>query len=463
MTTNDRQQSGLMPPLISVVAYPHLGIVATLVGTALAVALVPHDPTPAGALRPSGIALTVGLLLSPAIACIRDRRAVVRIENLLMLGLVYWLLLDLIQGSFPLEVARDAIADALAAVGVFASCLWLGTLMFRPRVPRVIAQYCALPVSARALFRIALLCFVLAMLCFAIPANFDPVVMIGGVLSNRWSAPWARGQFGGWDSFRDHLAYFGYVLPALAVALAMMRGWFDRRTLAVLLMAAIFLPFLASSGSRRLIGVTLGSAILLGALLGRGLSIKVFLSVVGLLVALQWMLAYRNVGFGALVIGYEMEVHTDRVHVDDNILRLAQTIDLVPRRQPFAYEKRILYTLCRPIPRVLWPEKPSDPGFVLDAGRGYEGTSLSASVIADWYVMLGWPTLILGALLFGWLARVWGHLLQSPFSIMGAMIYSLGCMAMFVSLRGLDELVLQSYAILALLLVTHFFVRPAPG
>ncbi len=41
-------------------------------------------------------------------------------------------------------------------------------------------------------------------------------------------------MLGGWDAFLDHFAYFGYLLPTLAVVLAREVGWLNWRTLLTL-------------------------------------------------------------------------------------------------------------------------------------------------------------------------------------------------------------------------------------
>ena len=48
---------------------------------------------------------------------------------------------------------------------------------------------------------------------------------------------------------------------------------------------------------------------------------------------MQWMLEFRNTGFQAL--NQKEEFQYNYLHVDDNFLRLAQTITLVPNYYPF--------------------------------------------------------------------------------------------------------------------------------
>ena len=59
------------------------------------------------------------------------------------------------------------------------------------------------------------------------------------------------------------------------------------------------------------------------------------------------------------------ESEYDYLHVDDNFLRLAQVIQLVPAQHDYVYLQQLIFTAVRPVPRVFWPGKPIDPGFDL--------------------------------------------------------------------------------------------------
>ena len=56
---------------------------------------------------------------------------------------------------------------------------------------------------------LAVACFALGMLNYAVPCNFNIFEMVHYLGQERWAAPWGRGQLGGWDAFLDHLQYFG--------------------------------------------------------------------------------------------------------------------------------------------------------------------------------------------------------------------------------------------------------------
>jgi hypothetical protein len=132
---------------------------------------------------------------------------------------------------------------------------------------------------------------------------------------------------------------------------------------------------------------------------------------------------------------------------------------MVPADVPYVYHKLIFFMLVRPIPRVLWPEKPVDPGINLNEEVGERGVSLSCSVIGEFYLSAGWTGIFLGGLLYGKLAKsISGFLMRQPGSSAG-LVYGLSVMALFAGLRSMIELILMNYALLAWAGVSWLFLR----
>jgi oligosaccharide repeat unit polymerase len=179
--------------------------------------------------------------------------------------------------------------------------------------------------------------------------------------------------------------------------------------------------------------VVLGAAIICWVLEQHKLKLKqiiiTLVSVALVLGIMQWMLEFRNTGLQAM--SQKEELQYSYLHVDDNFLRLAQTITLVPDYYPYVYHRQIIFTLVRPIPRVFWPDKPVDPGFDLPTALGIEGISYSYSVIGDWYICAGWVGVFFGGLIYGGLARMAGQLLRQNSQSANSIVYSLSAMALF--------------------------------
>ena len=122
-------------------SYPVVGLLAVLVSGPIAALFVPIEYAPAGALFIPAMILTVGLLGVVVFSTIRTPVALFRVEHLIMIGLVYWILLDLLQVTYDLKnVGRSAVQAAFVAIALFASGVWLASLHPPWPLPRVVLQ-----------------------------------------------------------------------------------------------------------------------------------------------------------------------------------------------------------------------------------------------------------------------------------------------------------------------------------
>ena len=244
-----------------------LAIVATGLGTACAIFLIPDYGTGQGRLFASALAMTIGLLTAPLAALLHQPRIILRGEYLLTIAPVYWLLLDLLQSVYSMAaIDNEEIKLAFLAIGLFVVMVWIGAVRRPWKIPWIIVKTAQQEFSLNAYFGLAIACFFIGMLTFAIPCNFNIAEMIYYVGQERWAAPWGRGQLGGWDAFLDHLQYFGYLLPVLTVVVSRYAGWRNIRTIVCFFMSLVMTLFLAQSGSRRVVGVVIGMALILWVL-----------------------------------------------------------------------------------------------------------------------------------------------------------------------------------------------------
>ena len=439
--------------------YPLLGLVSTIIGTLIAIFILPKETTAPNALFPSAVAMTLGLAIAPFAAACRSLRTLLRTEHILVLAPIYWLLLDILQRAYSLEYFPNSfISGTFFSIGLFTTGVWLAVLMRPLPMPSSLAKAADHRLNPGIIFSLILVFFSIAIIKFAYPCDFNPALMLFHLGGDRWSAPWARDTLGGWSSFIDHLDYFGYLLPTLTTMLILRSRRLDFRIIAAISLSLIMTAFLAQSGGRRIIGVTLGAAIICWVFEQHKLKLKqiiiTLVSMVMLLGIMQFMLEVRNDGFQAILQKEQPAFQYQYLHIDDNFLRLAQTIALVPRYHPYVYEKQIIFTLVRPIPRVFWPEKPVDPGFDLPSALGVKGVSYSYTVIGDWYICAGWIGIFFGGIIYGGFARMVGQLLTKNTESASAIVYSLFTMALFAGFRSMLELVLMSYAVLAWMLIS---------
>lgn len=434
---------GRTPPAVA-------GVASTGVALLLALSTFPASPSPRGALFVPALVLTAGILFVPIVRAVRRAPTMMNAENFVAIGFVFWLLLDLIQGAYDLSEAPDwAIRDAFIAIGVSAIATWVGIGGKPWSIPKWLGEIAAAPMSTRAVSRLVIVCFLLGMFNYAFATGFDLPVMFSYIGTGRWSAPWSRGQLGGWGAFLDQMQYFGYVLPSLTALLISRRG-FKPVTLMAIVFSLIMLAFLSQGGGRRIIGVTVGAAIIVWIQAQQSVNVRRLVlasgAAIALLATMQFMLNIRTIGYEEYA--YRGTSDYDYLHVDDNFLRLSQVIEIVPAEHDYVGFQQLVFTAVRPIPRVLWPGKPVDPGFDLPSIVGLKGVSLSTSTIGEWYLSFGWIAVVFGGWLHGRLASTANVLRDAEYRT-NPIVYGLAVMVLVSGMRSMLELVLMSYALVA--------------
>lgn len=442
-----------------------LGAVLAAIGTFVAAYVVfPDNPAPRGALVMSGSLLAISIMVVPILRTLTGSPSITNAESFVALGFVFWLLLDLIQGAYILNEAEpESLRLALVAVGVSAVAMWIGAMGAPWRLPNWVVEGVNRPLDLNTISVAVPICFVLGMFNFAYSVDFDIPVMFSYIGEQRWAVPWGRQQLGGWEAFRDQAPYFGYVLPSLAAVLIARRGLWSGQSLFAVACSAIMLLFLSTGGGRRIVGVAVGAGLIVWLQMNPGMRLKNIL-VVGIgALALAWtaqfMLNVRTYGYQEfLVRGSEY----DYLHVDDNFLRLAQSIEIVPAKHDYVRFQQVFFTVIRPIPRVLWPGKPVTAGFDLPSEVGMRGVSLSTSIIGEWYISWGWLTVLFGGWFHGRLASTANSLKELGTRAGNPIVYALAVMVLMAGMRSMQDLVLMSYALVAWWAVMRF-TSPNPA
>jgi hypothetical protein len=168
---------------------------------------------------------------------------------------------------------------------------------------------------------------------------------------NRWAAPWGRGQLGGWGSFIDQMPYFGYVLPSLTALLIVKRGLFKFESVMAWPKTSIMLLFLSQGGGRRIIGVTVGAAIIVWVQAQPGMQVKKLVAslvaVIALLVGDAVHAEHPHPGLPEL----RRERQRIRLPARGRQLPAARADHAAdPSEHPFVYSKQIVFALigrCR--------------------------------------------------------------------------------------------------------------------
>ena len=441
-----------------------IALVGIFVGSLVGFLLLPNVVSQPEDLQLAAIVFAAGIATGPIVAALRQPQAILHPTSILLLGIIYWLLFDLIQARFAPEVSNpDAIGLGFMAIALFVVGVCVAQYARPPSFPRLLVNAATFSFSSRALFRIGLAAFALSFLRFAAPAEFDLVRMYEALFQHRWAAPWARGQFGGWDAVLDHFAYFGYLLPALSVLLYRSEGRFSIRVALLAFFAVVIGLLVAQGGGRRIIGALVASGGVVWVMTSRNQVRSVFamalIVVPALLTYLQFILLTRGSGlesFDDVDVG---DLFAQGIHIDDNFNRLCQVIELIPASHPHVGLSWLIWIVSRPIPRVLWPGKPEGVGFDLASFQGIEGVSLTISIVGESYMAFGFIGTLATGFVFGYLGRVLARFLTYGQSSGAVLIYAVGLLALFVGLRSAIEVVLFSYAILAWIVLTYWISR----
>src|SRR5438876_2169603 len=243
-------------------SYPAFGVFCAAVGTVLAQTFVPESfSKPWGMFTPA-LCMAVALLLPIAAAAVRNFRTILRAEHVMILGIVYWTLLDLLQGvNNPRGVKYESVTGGMLCLGLFAAGIWLGSAVRMMPLPGIVRNAGSVELTPRDVFMLILVCFGIGISHYLISCGFDLEQVITALGAPRFAAPWMVGRLGDWRTFQYHLTYFGHVVPTLTVVLAHQIGWQHGRTVFAVICTVIVLAFLSSTGSRLEVGSVLGAAI----------------------------------------------------------------------------------------------------------------------------------------------------------------------------------------------------------
>jgi oligosaccharide repeat unit polymerase len=390
-------------------------------------------------------------------------KAFLRADVLVSTSIVYWALLDLLQERYQLNSSSpESIRYAFVLIAVFVIMIQLGARISFP-LPKIVNQARKLDINRNYLFGIVIGCFLIGLFPFYRGAYYDFSYMVSALTRPRFAAPWARGQFGGFSAFIEHLKYFGYFLPAATVLLGLREGKLNWKVILAGLLTIFFSAFEFQGGGRRIIGFLYGSGIATYLVARwRDLSWKKLAVIgalfIGLLVLLDMQLQFRNKGYANMFDKYEVS-NFEEVRVDDNFYRITQIIDFVPELHPFAGTQYLIYSFGRPIPRVIWSGKPLNPGFDLAKMADEYGVTLSMTVIGEAYASFGLIMVALMGLFYGVLAGTFNRILNERMGILGYAIYALGTMALVAGVRSLIDLILFSYALLGVLFIFQIYLK----
>lgn len=296
------------------------------------------------------------------------------------------------------------------------------------------------------LLRIFWICAVVGYFNVFYATDFDLVAIWDGVSGPRFSAPWGRGRFGNWSALLYEFSMLQYCIPPIYGLL--LNRWRSIGAVQTTLISVVFLVTLLfgfCSGTRNILAVymsTFLAAFILSGLRGKWSTILlVFVTGVAFLGLSQFMLRFREVGLRNYLKGEVpsfAETITDPLIVDSSMINLALVTGVFPERFRFLGLEVVWWALIKPIPRALWPGKPTGLSVTIEesVGAGEEWT-VATTFVGEAYMSGGDVAVFIFAFGLGALCRYWNSRFYGWQRLYDIAIYASGLFAIQLSMRSI--------------------------
>jgi hypothetical protein len=140
----------------------------------------------------------------------------------------------------------------------------------------------------------------------------------------------------------------------------------------------------------------------------------------------------------------------ETLFIDHNLPVISRLTDLFPDSVQYLGLEVAYYSIVRPVPRALWPEKPMGLSVEVADVLGLHGLTISSTFVGEAYMMGGYLAIVVVGLVLGWLAGWWNRFGQDLRSNVNVALYASGFFAAMISMRSmlwLTTAMLPSFAL----------------
>jgi oligosaccharide repeat unit polymerase len=310
-------------------------------------------------------------------------------------------------------------------------------------------------------------CFFVGIAHVLIATRFDIGLIITSLGLNRWSRPWTRGQYGGaYAMIYEMRLVLNLIPPLTGMILSRRRMYGAGVTLAALLYLAVTLIYGFSEGTRSVLVIYV-FLFVAGYLLTRprvrAVEVLVVMAIAGLVIT--WasieMLRFRDSGWTSYAANGV--VRNEGTMVDNNLFAISGLIEAFPDRYPFLGPELVIHGLTLPIPRVLWPGKPTGLSVEANEALGLRGLSVASTFIGEGWMSGGVAGVVIFSLAFGAFGAWWNRFGSNRVSNLDKVFYATGYIAAGVGCRSVLFVFTALLPSLALWLAGRFLAnRVAP-
>jgi hypothetical protein len=381
----------------------------------------------------------------------REFRSLIRTDVLMIVALYG---LTLVEFFFPQEEINDILGPEQARHGVEALFLGFAGLIigrnFVNRSPRQTVGMAIVQLRPNVVFNLYVGAFCVSYFYMLLAVDFDPAELIQEMMAPRWAQAWSRGVLGGWQDLLGTLSPLVlYLIPLIAgCILADWRRYSVAQLGFVTLGVAFTFFYTFSAGTRTVFAITvvllLGSYIMFSQKIGRRrIAVLFSLTAGALYLSAYYMVQIREIGLDTyLHLQGDWEVEgkgwkSQTLFIDNNLVTISRLIEIFPEQTPYLGLEMATYALLLPVPRALWPDKPTKLSVSEADALGETGVTISSTFVGESHMMGGYPAVLTVGLLFGWLAGWWDRIGRDLRSNLGIIIYASGFLAALGSMRSL--------------------------
>jgi hypothetical protein len=417
--------------------------IAILVGLVMTSVVLPSDSA-VGIF--SAAAYGVGVTLAGAIL-IEARngiRSLIRVDLLLLLVLYGLTLFEFLFGQSMVE---GLLSPVTAANGTYAVLVaFAGLAIGRHFVP-IKESLRASPVAElrpSSMFFVFLVVTFFGYLHILLAVDFDISEAIRQMLLPRFAQSWSRGQYGDTAALLYEVGALINLIPPMAGLIFARARQYSAAQKAVVVIVLAFTAFYGfSSGTRSTYVVYILTFTGIYIITKQQLNLRhvlIFGTIMAalLFVGMILMFQFRTVGLGELwSIG-----EPGSLLIDLNIVSISRLTSKFPDRYDYLGLELPVNALIRPIPRVLWPGKPTGLSVPIETALdAVEGQTVSCTYVGEAYMAGGLLVVLAISLLFGAAAEMWNRVGLSSNRQFNQIVYVSGFLCAAIAMRSMLSIV----------------------
>jgi len=468
--------SDSLPIRAGAVPRPNFAATLTLLIGLVITWLTAEAETPSALMRWIAVGTGVSLFLCAYLEVRSGGWQALMRADLIAMGALYYLLF--VEFLFP-QVAFDEAVQRTEIIGTGILCCFCGfagIAIGRHLVRRNVAPWRFTERDAPSGMFLILFWLSVGIGYFhmLLAVDFNPFEMVRYFVLPRFDAPWQRGQYGDSKALLAEVGAMLYLVPPLAGVILGRRGTYSVQSRFIVLLVLLFTFFYGfCTGTRNIIGAYLLSFIV-AYFYATGASwektvIPGLLALIVMTISTYYSPSFRNVGIAQYIKGVRMdeEQTPEKFFVDYNFYVIAVLTNIFPDSFDFVKWKTPIWFLVRPIPRALWPTKPtgediSPQTYLLSTETGQGGVTISATFVGEAYMAFGLIGVLACSLALGVLCQWWARKASSITSDFGILLYGSGFYAIAISMRSIYWLPVAILPTVAAALIGMWLIRYTP-